>query len=56
MLHWPPSLKTEVLEGSRGVGSARTDASWRKEEEGKHGERKREEQIENEPGGGRRGR
>ena len=30
MVHWPPSLKIELAEGSRGVGSARTDASWSK--------------------------
>ena len=32
MVHWPPSLKTELDEGSRGVGSARTDASWNNKE------------------------
>jgi hypothetical protein len=42
-VHWIlqslPSLKTEVDEGSRGVGSARTDESWRKDDTvGQHGD------------------
>jgi len=39
MVHWLPSLKTDLDEGSRGPGSARTDASWSEENRvGEHGE------------------